>query len=77
MIFDVVDADRGFILLMDEHTGAMVPRAIRYREELLEQIRREQAGSGCPAPEAPPRTSRPVSSSPRPSASAARSSTTS
>jgi two-component system NtrC family sensor kinase len=43
MIFDVVDADRGFILLRDEHTGAMVPKAIRYREELLEQIRREQA----------------------------------
>ena len=43
MIFDVVDADRGFILLRDEHTGAMAPKAIRYREELLEQIRREQA----------------------------------
>jgi len=42
MIFDVVDADRGFILLRDEHTGAMVPKALRYREELLEQIRREQ-----------------------------------
>jgi two-component system, NtrC family, sensor kinase len=44
MIFDVVDADRGFILLVDEHTGAMVPKAIRYREELLEQIRRERTG---------------------------------
>jgi signal transduction histidine kinase len=43
MIFDVVDADRGFILLRDERSGAMVPKAIRYREELLEQIRREQA----------------------------------
>jgi len=43
MVFDVVDADRGFILLKDERTGAMVPRAIRWREELLEQIRREQA----------------------------------
>ena len=42
MIFDVVDADRGFILLRDERTGTMIPKAIRYREELLEQIRREQ-----------------------------------
>jgi two-component system, NtrC family, sensor kinase len=49
MIFDVVDADRGFILLMDEHTGSMVPKAIRYREELLEQIRRERTnGSETP-----------------------------
>ena len=46
MIFDVVDADRGFILLRDERTGAMVPKAIRYREELLEQIRREQSAEG-------------------------------
>ncbi|MBM4018857.1 MAG: FHA domain-containing protein [Planctomycetes bacterium] len=45
MIFDVVDADRGFILLRDERTGAMAAKAIRYREELLEQIRREQAGA--------------------------------
>jgi len=43
MVFDVVDADQGFILLKDEKTGAMVPRAIRWREELLEEIRREQA----------------------------------
>ncbi|MBE3099591.1 MAG: FHA domain-containing protein [Planctomycetes bacterium] len=51
MIFDVVDADRGFILLRDERTGAMVPKAIRYREELLEQIRREQSAEGPrPAP---------------------------
>ncbi|MBM3501884.1 MAG: FHA domain-containing protein, partial [Armatimonadetes bacterium] len=45
MVFDVVDADRGFILLRDERTGSMVPRAIRWREELLEEIRREQAGA--------------------------------
>jgi two-component system, NtrC family, sensor kinase len=44
MVFDVVDADRGFILLVDERTGAMIPKAIRYREELLEQIRREKSG---------------------------------
>jgi len=43
MTFDIVDADRGFILLKDEKTGAMVPRAIRYREDLLEEIRREQS----------------------------------
>ena len=52
MIFDVVDADRGFILLRDEHTGAMVPKAIRYREEFLEQIRREQAAEQ-PKPASP------------------------
>ena len=45
MIFDVVDADRGFILLKGKGAGPMVPKAIRYREELLEQIRREQAGN--------------------------------
>jgi signal transduction histidine kinase len=43
MIFDVVDADRGFILLREGGKGPMVPKAIRYREELLEEIRREQA----------------------------------
>ena len=62
MVFDVVDADRGFILLKDRRTGAMVPRAIRWREELLEQIRREQAAGadasgetavGMPTPAAP------------------------
>jgi two-component system, NtrC family, sensor kinase len=47
MVFDVVDADRGFILLRDDRTGAMVPKAIRYREELLEQIRREQKENGA------------------------------
>jgi two-component system, NtrC family, sensor kinase len=49
MVFDVVDADRGFILLRDERTGSMVPKAIRYREELLEQIRREQSANGADA----------------------------
>lgn len=43
MIFDVVDADRGFILLREGGKGPMVPKAIRYREDLLEQIRREQS----------------------------------
>jgi signal transduction histidine kinase len=42
MVFDVVDADRGFVLLKDDTTGTMVPRAIRYREELIEEIRRQQ-----------------------------------
>jgi signal transduction histidine kinase len=54
MIFDVVDADRGFILLKDEKTGTMVPKAVRYREDLLEQIRREQSSGdtqlGAPPP---------------------------
>jgi len=64
MVFDVVDADRGFILLRDERTDAMVPRAIRWREELLEAIRREQAGAdasgetavGEPPPVSVPKT---------------------
>ena len=43
MIFDVVDADRGVILLKEKGTGPLIPKAIRYREDLLEQIRREQA----------------------------------
>lgn len=41
MVFDVVDADRGCILLKDPQTGVMTPRVIRYRETLLEQIRHE------------------------------------
>ena len=49
MVFDVVDADRGFILLREGGKGPMVPRAVRYREELLEQIRREQAAAREPA----------------------------
>ena len=53
MIFDVVDADRGFILLRDEKTGAMVPKAIRHREELLEQIRQEQSAEKPAGPPAP------------------------
>jgi len=43
MVFDVVDADRGFILLKDSRTGGMAPKAIRYREDLLDEIRREQS----------------------------------
>ena len=61
MIFDVVDADRGFILLKDERTGVMVPKGIRYREELLEQIRLEQAnGLPLPAARGPKRPPSPV-----------------
>jgi signal transduction histidine kinase len=55
LIFDVVDADRGFILLKDNRTGNMVAKAVRYREELLEQIRREQA-DGSPEDTAVPST---------------------
>ncbi len=55
MVFDVVDADRGAILLLDEQTGTMVPRAVRFREELLEEIRREQGGEPVgPTEKAPP-----------------------
>ena len=57
MVFDVVDADRGFILLRDDRTGTMVPRAIRYREELIEEIRRQQSaengGSETVIPKSP------------------------
>jgi len=48
MVFDVVDADRGFILLREAGKGPMVPRAVRYREELLEQIRRERSAARSP-----------------------------
>lgn len=44
MVFDVVDADRAFVLLLDETTGRMEPRAVRYREDLLEQIEAERSG---------------------------------
>jgi two-component system, NtrC family, sensor kinase len=54
MVFDVVDADRGFILLKDARTGAMTPKAIRYREELLDEIRREQSASAAPGSPQPP-----------------------
>jgi len=49
MVFDIVDADRGFILLREGGKGPMVPKAVRYREELLEQIRREQSAAQEPA----------------------------
>ncbi|MBL7140622.1 MAG: FHA domain-containing protein [Planctomycetes bacterium] len=49
MVFDIVDADRGFILLREGGKGPMVPRAVRYREELIEQIRRERAAAQNPA----------------------------
>ena len=55
MIFDVVDADRGFILLKETGTGKMVPRAIRYREELLDEIAQGQPSmhDATPGPLAP------------------------
>jgi signal transduction histidine kinase len=65
MIFDVVDADRGFVLLKDNRTGNMVAKAVRYREELLEQIRREQSS------ESPEDTSVPSDGSPAPAPPAA------
>ena len=48
MVFDVVDADRGAILLKDEQTGVMVPKAVRYREELLDEIQRERGQTPPP-----------------------------
>ena len=44
LLFDVVDADRAFILLLDEQTGQMQPRAVRYRDELISEIEAERAG---------------------------------
>lgn len=43
-VFDVVDADRAFILLYDEETGRMDPRAVRYRDDLIRDIEAERAG---------------------------------
>lgn len=52
LVFDVVDADRAFILLLDETTGRMTPRAVRYRDDLISEIEAERtAGHGAAAPE--------------------------
>ena len=45
MVFDVVDADRAFILLLDEQTGQMTPRAVRYRDDLISEIEAERSGA--------------------------------
>ena len=34
MVFKVVEADRGFLALLDEETGELVPKAVRRRKEL-------------------------------------------
>jgi two-component system, NtrC family, sensor kinase len=43
-VFDVVDADRAFILLHDKETGRMDPRAVRYRDDLIRDIEAERVG---------------------------------
>ncbi|MDK1030992.1 MAG: ATP-binding protein [Planctomycetia bacterium] len=61
MIFDVVDADRGFIMLADEETGVMSPVAVRYREELIKEIERESAAkNGTEAEPAEEKKSLPI-----------------
>jgi signal transduction histidine kinase len=55
LTFEVVDADRAFILLLDPMTGRMEPRAVRYRDDLVASIEAERSGTAAPAPaEAPP-----------------------
>jgi signal transduction histidine kinase len=44
-VFDVVDADRAFILLLDDATGHMEPRAVRYRDDLVRDIEAERTGA--------------------------------
>ncbi|NLX58960.1 MAG: FHA domain-containing protein [Phycisphaerae bacterium] len=45
MVFEVVDADRAFILLHDEASGSIVPKAVRFRDDLIGEIEAER-GSG-------------------------------
>lgn len=45
MVFDVVDADRAFLLLVNDRTGRMVPTAVRYRDDLITEIEAERAGA--------------------------------
>jgi signal transduction histidine kinase len=63
LTFEVVDADRAFILLLDAGTGRMEPRAVRYRDDLVKTIEAERLDSGTardpglnpsPGPEGPP-----------------------
>lgn len=44
MVFDVVDADRAFILLQNESTGGMEPMAVRYRDEVISEIEATRSG---------------------------------
>lgn len=44
MVFDVVDADRAFILLHNEATGGMEPMAVRYRDEIINEIEAARTG---------------------------------
>ncbi|MBN2582980.1 MAG: FHA domain-containing protein, partial [Planctomycetes bacterium] len=44
MVFEVVDADRAFILLQDEASGSIAPRAVRFRDDLIGEIEAERSG---------------------------------
>ena len=61
LVFDVVDADRAFILLQDDDTGRMEPRAVRYRDDLISEIEAERTGARQNAdPAAPPDQKPPI-----------------
>ena len=73
-VFDVVDADRAFILLLDDATGHMEPRAVRYRDDLVRDIEAERTGvrngktaaaaAAEPAPGEPPAEGPPEAAKP-------------
>ncbi len=44
MVFEVVDADRAFILLLSDDSGNITPRAVRYRDDLINEIEAERTG---------------------------------
>ncbi|NIA22328.1 MAG: GAF domain-containing protein [Anaerolineaceae bacterium] len=44
MVFEVVDADRAFILLLSDDSGNITPRAVRYRDDLVDEIEAERTG---------------------------------
>ena len=59
MVFDAVDADRAFILLLDEATGRMEPKAVRYRDDLITEIEAERSSSRNGADTAGPPDAKP------------------
>lgn len=50
LTFEVIDADRAFILLQDPGTGRMEPRAVRYRDDLVKSIEAERSDATAAPP---------------------------
>ncbi len=60
LTFEVVDADRAFILLADPGTGRMEPRAVRYRDDLVKTIEAERVESAVEKAEAGRKPQQPI-----------------